>query len=346
MTWQRTACLAIACLCIGAVLASGRAQAAEPPPHGAAGGPHRDEGAPMRIGMEELHRQGGVPPGWRFTLPPGDANAGRQVFVKLECYQCHAIQGESFPQAAASAPGIGPELTGMGAHHPAEYFAESIVNPNAVIVAGPGYTDAAGQSIMPDYRDSLTVGEWLDLVAYLKSLGGEPTHGGAPGDAPHADGRSLIDRVVGEYRVRVHYRLPGGEAHGRDGHGAHGTAAAKTPQPGHLMAVVTDARTGEAVPYLPVTLTIAAASQAAQTITLIPMLDDRGFHYGAEVALPRRPATMTLSIGPTTLHRLPSAAGRFSTPQAISFDWTPPQPAESSGDRPPPHRHGPHGRGH
>jgi mono/diheme cytochrome c family protein len=135
---------------------------------------------PIRISSDELHRHGGVPPGWRLTFPEGDPEDGKAVFAKLECYQCHTIQGERFPQSSPQ-PGVavGPELTGMGDHHPAEYFAESILNPNAVIITEPGYTGADGLSIMPDYRESLTVAELIDLVAYLKSLKGAQEHRGS-----------------------------------------------------------------------------------------------------------------------------------------------------------------------
>src|SRR2546422_3347053 len=37
---------------------------------------------------------------------------------------------------------------------PAEYFAESILSPNAVILDGPGYTGPDGKSIMPSYARS------------------------------------------------------------------------------------------------------------------------------------------------------------------------------------------------
>jgi hypothetical protein len=69
-------------------------------------------------------------------------------------------------------------LTGVGSHHPPEYFAESILNPNAIIVIGPGYTGADGLSIMPDFREVLTVADLIDLVAYLKSLQGAHDHEG------------------------------------------------------------------------------------------------------------------------------------------------------------------------
>jgi copper resistance protein D len=121
---------------------------------------------PVRTTMEALHASGGVPPGWLFTPPAGDAARGRRVFARLQCYACHAVAGESFPPPT----GAGPELSGMGEHHPAGYLVESILNPNAVIVEGHGYTGADGRSTMPDYRDSLSVAELIDLVAYLRSL--------------------------------------------------------------------------------------------------------------------------------------------------------------------------------
>jgi hypothetical protein len=54
---------------------------------------------------------------------------------------------------------------------PAGNLIESIVNPNAMIVDGPGYTDERGLSIMPEYRNTMNGGRALiDRVAYLKSL--------------------------------------------------------------------------------------------------------------------------------------------------------------------------------
>ena len=108
------------------------------------------------------------------TPPPGDGARGRAVFVKLKCFTCHTVQGETF--SAPSRPG--PDLTDAGSRHPG-YLVESIMNPNAMIVDGPGYTDDRGLSIMPDNRDSLTVGELIDLVAYLRTLQAKPGPAGA-----------------------------------------------------------------------------------------------------------------------------------------------------------------------
>lgn len=118
------------------------------------------------ITMEALHASGGVPPGWRFTPPAGDPARGREVFARLQCYACHRVAGEHYPGAT----GPGPELTGMGHHHPPGYLLESVLNPNAVVVEGRGYTDARGRSIMPELARGLTVAELLDLVAYLRTL--------------------------------------------------------------------------------------------------------------------------------------------------------------------------------
>lgn len=134
--------------------------------------------APIRMTMEELHQMGGVPPGWTFKIPEGDPDAGRKVFLKMECYTCHRIAGEKVPTVKPDERQPGPDLTGMGVHHPREYFAETIINPNRIVVLGEGYTGHDGLSIMPDYNDILTLRQWIDLTAYLKSLRGPMKHNG------------------------------------------------------------------------------------------------------------------------------------------------------------------------
>jgi mono/diheme cytochrome c family protein len=99
------------------------------------------------------------------TPPQGDVGRGRALFVKLQCFTCHAVKDDG--SRVPSQPG--PSLAEVGHRHPG-YLVESIVNPNAMILDGPGYTDSRGLSIMPDYRNKLTVGDLIDLVAYLKTL--------------------------------------------------------------------------------------------------------------------------------------------------------------------------------
>lgn len=46
--------------------------------------PH-SEGS-VRMSMEALHAAGGVPPGWKFTLPQGEPESGLEAFIEMQCY--------------------------------------------------------------------------------------------------------------------------------------------------------------------------------------------------------------------------------------------------------------------
>ena len=131
------------------------------------------------------------PQNWRFTLPKGDALKGRAVFTKYECYYCHEVRGEDFAFAGVD---YGPELSQMGPLHPLEYFAESIMNPNAVLSAQ--YRDAKGKSTMPSYSEKMTVQELIDVSAYLASL--KP-----PTTAKFVQGTGKIVAVVPESKEVV-----------------------------------------------------------------------------------------------------------------------------------------------
>ena len=273
--------------------------------HGTPAPPMAPSGKPSApISMEELHRQGGVPRGWKFTLPAGDPKAGRDAFAKFECNKCHEVKPD-FPRGERGAGDVGPELTGMGSHHPAEYFAQSIIDPNAVVLSGEGFVGADGRSVMPDYRDSLTFTELVDLVAYLKSLdaGGHGSHRAAP----------VREKTAGPYRVRV-----ASQAADSGGHAHHGGASRPA---GHVMAFVTDVTTGESVPYLPVSVTLRAGTTPPRTVRLVPMVDDGGFHYGADLSIPPGATKLTVHIGGTVV-KTTGAAARFGKPVTVSFDWS------------------------
>jgi mono/diheme cytochrome c family protein len=255
--------------------------------------------APRRVSMEELHRAGGVPRGWKFTVPPGDSVKGRQVFADLECYKCHVIKGELLPAPSSDPKNTGPELTGMGSEHPAEYFAESILAPNHVILEGPGYSGPDGLSTMPSFMDSLSLAQWVDVVAYLKSLKG-------PSDAPHHKHEIEREQVAGDYRVRLVY----------------GSAGAKQAL-GRLSVFVTDRQFDEPVPYLPVNAAVQAARRPTERLRLVPKMDERGFHYAAELTLPPQTQKVTVAIGPTTMQLADSVKGKFTQPASVVFDWAP-----------------------
>jgi mono/diheme cytochrome c family protein len=129
---------------------------------------------PVRMTMAALHAAGGVPPGWQLTPAAGDVERGRRVFAEQGCASCHRVDGESFPDAIDD-ESRGPDLTGMGAHHPPAYFVEAILSPSAILVEGPGWVSEGGRSTMPAYPH-MTVAELTDVVAYLSSLTTGGTH--------------------------------------------------------------------------------------------------------------------------------------------------------------------------
>lgn len=262
----------------------------------------------VRVKMSELHGIGGVPPGWRFTLPAGDPVKGKEVFRTLECYACHIVEGQGFPEKATDK--TGPQLTGMGGHHPAAYLAESILDPNAVILTDvPDWVGPDGRSTMPSYNDSLTLEQWMNLVAYLKSLtggrpGGHTMHGmegmhDMPGMAMGPD----RDRTVGEYRVRLDYAEPEEEN-----------------RPGYLAVAVADARTGQPMPYLPVRVRIGSG-KTARSLALRPVITADGPRYGAAVLVPDDTDTVTVLIGAATVPVKSEERGRYRTPRQVSFEW-------------------------
>ena len=116
MTCRWKCLLAVLLLAVGAVAAAHEEPSKEAHQHPGTGS------APstgIRITMEQLHSLGGIPRGWRFTIPSGDPAAGRKVFIELECFKCHTVKGENFSAAPANQAGeVGPDLTGMGDHHP------------------------------------------------------------------------------------------------------------------------------------------------------------------------------------------------------------------------------------
>ena len=143
------------------------------------GSGHEDHQMMMRHDIPAIQKGGyALPKGWRFALPPGNADAGRQAYADFECFKCHEVQGEQFPAPKPDQGGVGPALSEMGPMHPAEYFAEAIINPNASATwrikhhkeEKKGYLGPDGTTKMPSYNGAMTVQQLIDLVAYLKSL--------------------------------------------------------------------------------------------------------------------------------------------------------------------------------
>ena len=105
-----------------------------------------------------------------FSLPPGKADIGREVFVAQACTGCHTIHDLELPapeEAGRVMVTIGGPVTVVKTY--AE-LVTSIINPSHRLA--PGYpldkVSKNGTSIMPIYNDVMTVTELVDLVAFLQ----------------------------------------------------------------------------------------------------------------------------------------------------------------------------------
>ena len=119
------------------------------------------------------------------------AAAGQQLYQTLGCVSCHGANGEG---------GRGPSLAGVfGRQQPLAsggtvvadeaYLRESIINPQAKLVAGFG-------PIMPTFQGQITEDQLVQLLAYIKSLqvssgagttpatAASPSPGAGPATAP------------------------------------------------------------------------------------------------------------------------------------------------------------------
>jgi len=125
-----------------------------------------------------------LPTNWVFTLPAGDPASGKKVFVKMQCFSCHTVEGEVFEDAHVQPGVIGPRFTSAYAKLPAGYLAESIIHSDRFLPHGsfkPSYlTPEASQpagrdeyevhSRMAGFNEIMTVKELVDVVAFLRSL--------------------------------------------------------------------------------------------------------------------------------------------------------------------------------
>lgn len=104
-----------------------------------------------------------------FRLPDGDAQAGRDTFIYLQCNQCHTVKGEELPPIPGSEPYV--ELGGtLGQVRTYGELVTSIVNPSHKLASGyaKDVVSEDGTSNMYIYNDYMTVQELTDLVRFLQ----------------------------------------------------------------------------------------------------------------------------------------------------------------------------------
>lgn len=106
-----------------------------------------------------------------FILPPGDAMAGQSAFAALGCIHCHKVDGVSFTDSGGD---LAPELIVPigGTKLKVKTYGQlvtAVIHPNASILEDdPRYVDANGNSLMPDYRQTMTVQQMTDIVTFLQ----------------------------------------------------------------------------------------------------------------------------------------------------------------------------------
>jgi mono/diheme cytochrome c family protein len=114
---------------------------------------------------------GGCQSNLRFSLPAGNAAAGKEVFAKYRCADCHVIAGMDNLRA-----GLEPQMTlPLGGETDSiqtyDDLLAAVVNPSHVISKKfPGVkVSEGGQSRMPNHNDVMSVTELVNLVTFLQS---------------------------------------------------------------------------------------------------------------------------------------------------------------------------------
>jgi sulfur-oxidizing protein SoxX len=106
-----------------------------------------------------------------FRLPDGDANQGREVFLYMQCNQCHTIKGTELPIIPFADPAY-VELGGRVAT--VKTYGDlvtSVINPSHRLARGYAKEKVSenGESNMYTYNRHMTIQELIDLVAFLQS---------------------------------------------------------------------------------------------------------------------------------------------------------------------------------
>ena len=112
-----------------------------------------------------------------FALPPGDAAAGKQVFVALRCNDCHSIADIEYAESEVPVEYMGKKTTGkihvvLGGKT-ARYrthgeLVTSVIDPSHKISTGYARHLATTQSPMGNYNEVMKVQDMIDIVAFLQ----------------------------------------------------------------------------------------------------------------------------------------------------------------------------------
>ncbi len=107
------------------------------------------------------------------SLPEGSISDGSQLYQQLGCTGCH-LGGAIAPATEGTFARVQDRIASeasLEGYSPEQYILESILNPNAFIVAdNPSYVAPDGSSLMPkNYAELIQDQGLADLIAYLTS---------------------------------------------------------------------------------------------------------------------------------------------------------------------------------
>lgn len=107
-----------------------------------------------------------------ITMPRGDPKAGKKAFQDMQCYTCHAVQGEkSLPAIQSANPG--PALGKNQAEQSTGKLATSIVMPSHKISKEVQDRMEGKLSPMGDYSEVMTLRQLVNIIAYIRDQGRE-----------------------------------------------------------------------------------------------------------------------------------------------------------------------------
>lgn len=104
-----------------------------------------------------------------FSLPEGDAMAGREAFLYMQCNQCHTIVDENLPRIPGAEPYVelGGKVTRIKTYGE---LVTAIINPSHDLAKGYAeeLVSEDGESNMYNYNGVMTVQELINLVTFLQ----------------------------------------------------------------------------------------------------------------------------------------------------------------------------------
>jgi cytochrome c oxidase subunit II len=115
---------------------------------------------------------------WLAEESGAPGTRGRLLFARYGCASCHEAGSTVHAPLLAGVYGRPVPVAGGGTVLADEaYLRDSILLPNKVVVAGY-------QPVMPSFQGVISAGDLLELISYLKTLGGEEPSGAGKGATP------------------------------------------------------------------------------------------------------------------------------------------------------------------